>query len=137
MTSFKRFESKPVVKIILIHHRLNLWRHRQFITIFYQFLHIRIEIIHGSHMYILFLPDVRFVLSSSCLFLIYVVCVCLRIMMSSTYLFFFFFCVLLAVSLECSFFLLPLRYSLTFFLTWMHSFPLIFLMFIYQNVSNS
>jgi hypothetical protein len=38
--------------------RLNLWRHRQFITIFYQFLHIRIEIIHGSHMYILFLPRV-------------------------------------------------------------------------------
>jgi hypothetical protein len=27
-------------------------------TIFYQFLHIRIEIIHGSHMYILFLPRV-------------------------------------------------------------------------------
>ena len=58
MTSFKRFESKPVVKIILIYDRLNLWRHRQFITIFYQFLHIRIEIIHGSHMYILFLPQV-------------------------------------------------------------------------------
>ena len=58
MTSFKRFESKPVVKIILIYGRLNLWRHRQFITIFYQFLHIRIEIIHGSHMYILFLPRV-------------------------------------------------------------------------------
>ena len=37
MTSFKRFESKPVVKIILIYDRLNLWRHRQFITIFYQF----------------------------------------------------------------------------------------------------
>jgi hypothetical protein len=36
----------------------NLWRHRQFITIFYQFLHIRIEIIHGSHMYILLLPRV-------------------------------------------------------------------------------
>jgi hypothetical protein len=35
MTSFKRFESKPVVKIILIYDRLNLWRHRQFITIFY------------------------------------------------------------------------------------------------------
>ena len=53
-------ESKPVVKIILIYDRLNLWRHRQFITIFYQFLHIRIEIIHGSHiyMYILFLPRV-------------------------------------------------------------------------------
>ena len=49
---------KPVVKIILIYDRLNLWRHRQFITIFYQFLHIRIEIIHGSHMYILFLPRV-------------------------------------------------------------------------------
>jgi hypothetical protein len=32
--------------------------HRQFITIFYQFLHIRIEIIHGNHMYILFLPGV-------------------------------------------------------------------------------
>ena len=58
MTSFKRFESKPVVKIILIYDRLNLWRHRQFITVFYQFLHIRIEIIHGSHMYILFLPRV-------------------------------------------------------------------------------
>ena len=38
MTSFKRFESKPVVKIILIYDRLNLWRHRQFITIFYQFV---------------------------------------------------------------------------------------------------
>jgi hypothetical protein len=58
MTSFKRFESKPVVKIILIYDWLNLWRHRQFITIFDQFLHIRIEIIHGSHMYILFLPQV-------------------------------------------------------------------------------
>jgi hypothetical protein len=58
MTSFKRFESKPVVKLILIYDRLNLWRHRQFITIFYQFLHIRIEIIHGSHMYILVLPQV-------------------------------------------------------------------------------
>ena len=58
MTSFKRFESKPVVKIILIYDRLNLWRHRQFITIFYPFLHIRIEIIHGSHMYILFLQQV-------------------------------------------------------------------------------
>ena len=58
MTSFKRFESKPVLKIILIYDRLNLRRHRQFITIFYQFLHIRIEIIHGSHMYILFLPRV-------------------------------------------------------------------------------
>ena len=58
MTSFKRFESKPVVKIILIYDRLNLWCHWQFITIFYQFLHIRIEIIHGSHMYILFLPRV-------------------------------------------------------------------------------
>jgi hypothetical protein len=58
MTSFKRFESKPVVKIILIYDRLNLWCHRQFITIFYQFLHFRIEIIHGSHMYILFLPRV-------------------------------------------------------------------------------
>jgi hypothetical protein len=58
MTSFKRFESKPVVKIILIYDRLNLWRHRQFITMFYQFLHIRIEIIHGGHMYILFLPRV-------------------------------------------------------------------------------
>ena len=56
MTSFKRFESKPVVKKILIYDRLNLWRHRQFIMIFYQFLHIKIEIIHGSHMYILFLP---------------------------------------------------------------------------------
>jgi hypothetical protein len=58
MTSFKRFESKPVVKIILIYDRLNLWRHWQFITIFHQFLHIRIEIIHGSHVYILFLPRV-------------------------------------------------------------------------------
>ena len=58
MTSFKRLESKPVVKIILIYDRLNLWRHRQFITTFYQFLHIKIEIIHGSHMYILFLPRV-------------------------------------------------------------------------------
>jgi len=28
------------------------------VTIFYQFLHIKIEIIHGSHMYILFLPRV-------------------------------------------------------------------------------
>ena len=46
MTSFKRVESKPVVKIILIYDRLNSWRHRQFITIFYQFLHIRIETIH-------------------------------------------------------------------------------------------
>ena len=58
MMSFKCFESKPVVKIILIYDRLNLWRHRQLITILYQFLHIRIEIIHGSHMYILFLPRV-------------------------------------------------------------------------------
>jgi hypothetical protein len=60
MTSFKRFESKPVVKIIhvYIYTHCNLWRHRQFITIFYQFLHIRIEIIHRSHMYILFLPRV-------------------------------------------------------------------------------
>ena len=58
MTSFKRFKSKPVVKIILIYDRLNLWRHQQFITIFYQFLHIRIEIIHGNHMYILFLPRI-------------------------------------------------------------------------------
>jgi hypothetical protein len=58
MTSFKRFESKPVVKIILIYDRFNLWHHREFITIFYQFLHIRIELIHGSHMYILFLPRV-------------------------------------------------------------------------------
>jgi hypothetical protein len=58
MTSFKRFESKPVVKIILIYDRLHLWRHRQFIAIFYQFLHIRIEIIHGRHMYILFLPPI-------------------------------------------------------------------------------
>ena len=58
MTFFKRFESKPVVKIIYTYTHCNLWRHRQFITIFYQFLHIRIEIIHGSHMYILFLPRV-------------------------------------------------------------------------------
>jgi hypothetical protein len=53
------FESKPVVKIIYIYTHCNLWRHRQFITIFYQFLHIRIEIIHGSHMYILFLLQVK------------------------------------------------------------------------------
>jgi hypothetical protein len=58
MTSFKRFESKPVVKIIYTYTHCNLSRHRQFITIFYQFLHIRIEIIHGSHMHILFLPRV-------------------------------------------------------------------------------
>ena len=50
--------AKPVVNIILIYDWLNLWRHRQFITIFYQFLLIRIEIIHGSHMHILFLPRV-------------------------------------------------------------------------------
>jgi hypothetical protein len=53
MTSFK-----CVVKIIYTYTHCNLWRHRQFITIFYRFLHIRIEIIHGSHMYILFLPRV-------------------------------------------------------------------------------
>ena len=58
MTSFKRFESKPVVKIINTYTHCSLWRHRQFIAIFYQFLHIRIEIIHGSHMYILFLQRV-------------------------------------------------------------------------------
>ena len=58
MTSFKRFEFKPVVKIIYTYTHCNLWHHRQFITKFYQFLHIRIEIIHGSHMYILFLPRV-------------------------------------------------------------------------------
>ena len=58
MTSFKRFESKPVVKIIYTYTHCNLWRHQQFITIFYKFLHIRIEIIHGSHMYILFLPRI-------------------------------------------------------------------------------
>ena len=58
MTSFKRFESKTMVKIIYTYTHCNLWRHRQFITIFYQFLYIRIEIIHGSHMYILFLPRV-------------------------------------------------------------------------------
>jgi hypothetical protein len=58
MTSFKRFESKPVVKIIYTYTHCNIWRNRQFITIFYQFLHIRIEIIHGSHMYILFLSRV-------------------------------------------------------------------------------
>ena len=58
MTSFKRFESKPVVKIIYTCTHCNLWRHRQFITIFYQFLHIINEIIHGSHMYIMFLPRV-------------------------------------------------------------------------------
>ena len=52
------FESKPVVKIIYTYTHCNLWRHRQFITIFYQFLHIRIEIIHGSHRSILFLPRV-------------------------------------------------------------------------------
>jgi hypothetical protein len=74
MTSFKRFESKPVVKIILIYDRLNLWHHRQFITIFYQFLHIRIEIIHRSHMYIiyyiLFIP-VIFILFFTIIFLKY------------------------------------------------------------------
>jgi hypothetical protein len=53
MTSFKRFESKPVVKIIYTYIHCNLWRHRQFITIFYQFLHIRIEIIG---LYVSFLP---------------------------------------------------------------------------------
>ena len=37
MTSFKRLESKPVVKMIYTH--CNLWCHRQFIMIFYQFLH--------------------------------------------------------------------------------------------------
>ena len=58
MTSFKRFESKPVVKIIYTYTHCNLWRHQQFITIFYQFLHIKIEIIHGNHMYILFLPRI-------------------------------------------------------------------------------
>jgi hypothetical protein len=58
MTSFKRFEFKPVVKIIYTYTHCNLWHHRQFITIFYQFLHTRIKIIHGSHMYILFLPRV-------------------------------------------------------------------------------
>ena len=58
MTSFKRFESKPVVKIIYTYTHCNLWRYRQFIMIFYQFLHNRIKIIHGSHMYILFLPQV-------------------------------------------------------------------------------
>jgi hypothetical protein len=58
MTSFKRFESKPVVNIIYTYTYCNLWRHRQIITIFYQFLHIKIEIIHGSHMYISFLPRV-------------------------------------------------------------------------------
>jgi hypothetical protein len=63
MTSFKRFESKPVVKIIYTYTHCNLWCHRQVITIFYQFLHIRIEIIHGSHMYILFLPRVSLYVS--------------------------------------------------------------------------
>jgi hypothetical protein len=58
MTPFKLFESKPVVKITYTYTHCNWWRHRQFITIFYIFLHIRIEIIHGSHMYILFLPRV-------------------------------------------------------------------------------
>jgi hypothetical protein len=58
MTSFKRFETKPVVKIIYTYTHCDLWRHRQFISIFYQFLHIRIEIIHGSHMHMLFLPRV-------------------------------------------------------------------------------
>jgi hypothetical protein len=56
MGRFLCHEVLPMVKIILIYDRLNLWRHRQFITICYQFVHIRIEIIHGSHMYILFLP---------------------------------------------------------------------------------
>ena len=63
MMSLKRFESKPMVKKILIYDQLNCWRHRQFIAIFYQFLHIRIEIIHGSHMYILFLPRVSLYVS--------------------------------------------------------------------------
>ena len=58
LTSFKRFVSKPVVKIIYIYTHCNLWRHRQFITIFYKFLHIKMEIVHGSHMYILFLPRI-------------------------------------------------------------------------------
>jgi hypothetical protein len=66
MTSFKRFESKPVVKIIYTCTHCNLWRHRQFITIFYQFLHIKIEIIHGSHMYTLFLPRVGLCVSFLC-----------------------------------------------------------------------
>jgi hypothetical protein len=35
----------------------------EFITIFYQFLHIRIEIIYGSHMYIFFLPRVSLYVS--------------------------------------------------------------------------
>jgi hypothetical protein len=51
-------ESKTMVKIIYTYTHCNLWHHRQFITIFYQFLYIRIKIIHGSHMYILFLPRV-------------------------------------------------------------------------------
>ena len=38
MTSFKRFESKRLVKIIYTYIHWNLWRHRQFIAIFYQFL---------------------------------------------------------------------------------------------------
>ena len=55
MTFFKRFWVQTCGKNNI---NLNLWRHRQFIMIFYQFLHIRIEIIHGSHIYILFLPRV-------------------------------------------------------------------------------
>jgi hypothetical protein len=35
MTSFKRFESKPLVKIIYTYIHCNLWRYRQFIAIFY------------------------------------------------------------------------------------------------------
>jgi hypothetical protein len=33
------------------------------LLVIFQFLHIRIEIIHGSHMYILFLPQVGFYVS--------------------------------------------------------------------------
>jgi hypothetical protein len=48
----------PAAQPLSLFQSIHLWRHRQFITIFYQFLHIRIEIIHGSHMHILFLPRV-------------------------------------------------------------------------------
>ena len=63
--------------------------------------------------------DVRFVFTSSCLYdglcLIYVICVCLRIMMSTTYcvVFFFVLCTLFSLVLWIVHFLFPLRYSLT------------------------
>ena len=62
--------------------------------------------------------DVRFVFTTSCLYegpcLIYVICVCLRIVVSNTYLccifvlFFFVVCTfMLPVSLDCSFLIFP------------------------------